>query len=386
VQTAKSNLEKDYEKLTEAADQQGEIWHREISAVVDQRKSEIEEKKNKHLAVLEQHTGGVTQRMTEIKQAIVELKNCLDTNDISVISNYAFKNDFNKYPPTINVTLPILSTPEIDTEKVNAMFGSLSSLTVTKVISTGHEKLISVRCHTEDKVWTCGLNKIIQLHNFQGQLLESIQTKSWYVPLDIALTRDGDFIYTDPTNKTVNLVKNKQIHTLITLKRWKPRFVCSTSSDDLLVTMINDDATQCKVVRYTGSSKKQTIQYDDEGRPLYSCVYKTKFISENRNSDICVADYAASAVVVVSQAGKLRFRYTGDPSDRFYPYGIATDSQSHILAADGWNYSIHVLDQDGQFLRYVRGFDRPWGMCVDIKDNIFVAEFDTARVNQIQYL
>ncbi|XP_055997040.1 uncharacterized protein LOC130047001, partial [Ostrea edulis] len=108
--------------------------------------------------------------------------------------------------------------------------------------------------------------------------------------------------------------------------------------------MFSDDYKQSKVVRYSDFTETQTIQFDDQGRPVFSFP---GFINENRNLDICVADNKARAVVVVNQSGKLRFRYTGHPSDgkeRFYPRGITTDSQSHILIADGNNHRIHILD------------------------------------------
>ncbi|XP_056003871.1 uncharacterized protein LOC125660748 [Ostrea edulis] len=404
VQTEKAEVQTNYGKLATIADQQGEVWHREVTAIVNKRKADIVETKTKHLSLLDKQADEITHRMTEINQVILEMKNILDNNDISLTSTYKSRNDeFNKLPPTIKVTLPSLSTPTINTETLNEMFGLLSSLSVTTVeplldepqltaaIDTGYDRLYSVSCLCEDQVWTRGDNETMKLLNLQSELLTSIQTKSGRRPEDIAVTRDGDLVYTDTSNNTVNLIKNKKIRTVIRLQGWRPLFVCCTADNNLLVTMDSDDGEQCKVVRYSGSTETQSIQFDDQGRPLYkSGGYIIKYISENKNLDICVADFEASAVVVVNQSGKLRFRYTGHPSNTkqsFKPFGITTDSQSHILTADRYNHRIHILDQDGQFLRYIHcDLHAPWGLCVDIRDNLFVAECHTAKVKKIQYL
>ncbi|XP_056001414.1 uncharacterized protein LOC125664933 [Ostrea edulis] len=404
VQTEKSELQTKYGKLTTAADQQGEVLHREITAIVNQRKSDIQEMKNKHMAALDKNTDEITQRITELRKIIEDLKKILNTKDVSLTSTYKSRNgEFRQLPPKVRVTLPSFSPSKIDKDQLNKMVGSLSLLSITKqqgctikplldepgvttTIDTEYQYLYNVRCLSEEQVWTCGKNKIMKLFNLRGKLLTSIKTKSGNAPEDIALTRDGDLVYTD-YDKTINLIKNKQIQTVVTLQGWYPLYVCSTASDDLLVTMISDDWTQSKVVRYSGSTEKQSIQFDDQGRPLYSSgVYK--YISENRNLDICVADCEANAVVVVNQSGKLRFRYTGHPSNTkqsFTPRGITTDSQSRILTADHDNYHIHILDQDGQFLRYIHcDLEYPHGLCVDIRDNLFVAECRTAKVKKIQ--
>ena len=246
-------------------------------------------------------------------------------------------------------------------------------------------------CLSDNEFWICGWGTTLRLYDLQGNLLKPVQTKSGNRPRDITVTKNRDLVYIDCYDRSINIVKNSQIRPLITLRGWQHLHICSTSSGDLLVTMVSNDYKQSKIVRYFGPTEIQSIQWDDQGKALYSSDIYCKYLSENRNLDICVADSSTRVVVVVSAAGILRFRYTGPPTNNtkipFKPSGITTDSQGRILTSDRDNNRIHIVEQDGNFLRHIDNIilQEPACLCVDSRGNLFVAEFVTGRLKKVQY-
>ncbi|XP_078320216.1 uncharacterized protein LOC111113967 [Crassostrea virginica] len=321
-----------------------------------------------HLAAIAKQEEAINCTIKELSKTILVLKEIFDSKDICAVSKYKSRNGkLRKLPPKLKVSLPNFKSQMVNREKILEQFGSLTPLSIESEqesytlqspeeaetqeaespsldgallefpriiteIDTGYKSLFNVSCLSDEEIWTGGDDKIMKLLTYKGN--------------------------------------------------------CSTSGD-LLVTMISEDEEETKVVRYSGSTEKQSIQWDDQGFPLYSAD-ASKFLSENRNLDICVADRFACAIVVVNVDGEFRFKYEGAPSlsmRKFTPRGIATDGEGLILTADFTNHCIHVLDQDGHFLRYIDNCElqTPWGICVDSSDNLFVAERKTSKVKKIQY-
>lgn len=398
-------------------------WLREIDTIIKTMKDDLNKMESKHLIFLKRQEEETKRSISKITESIVDLHNLLASNDINLVYKHKSRNDeFRKLPPQPTVTLPKFTPFTINKEHIYHQFGKMCPILVIAEefghvlysedaessethmpliaeprgiteIHTNYgvsNKLRSVAALNDNELWTCGDSKMMKLYNLQGELIKSIKCKSENMPSNIEVTKNGDLVYTDYVDRTVNIVQNTHIREVVKLNGWVPRCVCCTSSDDLLVFMDNAHYRQSKIVRYSGSIEKQRIELNDMGQPLYSYGQSYKYISENKNLDICVADWGARAVVVVNKAGKHRFTYTGpDSTDKgsFDPHGITTDNQSRILVADSLNDRIHILHQNGQFLRFIDncGLKRPVDLCIDTKGNIFVAERFTGNVKKIQY-
>ncbi|XP_022298798.2 uncharacterized protein LOC111107747 [Crassostrea virginica] len=425
----KTDARKHCKELRTSLQKQGEALHKEIDNVIQKMLSEIDAMDSQYLAAINKQEKAINCTITEIEKMIAEIKALLNSDDFYFVSDYKSRNaEFRRMPAQFQVTLPTFTPKEIDREHIYQQLGSLSKLAIkteehqedgSPTKTSGAESSPSARslideplilsdintvygdnnrlgclsCMSDNEFWTRGQDSTMRLYNLQGNLLKSVQTKSKNIPTDITVTQNHNLVYTDYNDSSINIVKDTHIQPLITLRGWKPLYLCNTSSGDLLVTMVSVDYKQLKIVRYSGSTEIQSIQWDDKGNALYSSTSSNKYLSENRNLDICLADWTASAVVVVSAAGRLRFRYTGPPPSTtttetlFKPYGITTDSQGRILITESNKHRIHVVEQDGHFLRYIDniGLQCPIDLCVDSLDNLFVAECILGNVKKIQY-
>ena len=157
-----------------------------------------------------------------------------------------------------------------------------------------------------------------------------------------------------------------------------------------LFLLFSGSETKKKISRYQGQNIKQEINKDEQGNPIFKDGGKSLFMSENNNGDVCVSDRNADTVVLVDNTGKMRFRYNGTQARReksFDPRDIVTDALSQIIVADNTNNCLHILDQNGQFLRCVEDCELKHlsGLSVDSEGRIWVG-CDKGEMKVIKYL
>lgn len=411
-----ADLDAEYEKLTMIMAKHGKEWHRIVDDVINKMINEMNDIKKTHSYLLKKQLVEIKQLESSVKKNLSILQQLEESNEVTAIMEYRSRNkEHRKLPAKVQVSMPKFCPNSIDTRKIYNLIGSINSLVSTadehgyslktpnysfkellnkpkfiNTFNTGAAYLCSVSLQSDQDIWTSGGLGGIKCFDNEGKLLKAMQTNSMNQPCDIALISKNELVYSDSKLRTVSKISNRVIEEIIQLHGWTPTRLCVTSCDQILVVMHNDAKTQSRVVRYKDATEIHIIQYDKEGKPLYSGNDGIKYIAENRNKDICVADTRAGKVVVVTQIGSFRFHYSGHLLEAkkmpFKPRGITTDSQRHILISDFDNNCVRILDGDGKFLRYIENVKYPTGLCVDKFDKLFVANFLDGDVQIIRYL
>ncbi|XP_048740311.2 uncharacterized protein LOC125654393 [Ostrea edulis] len=410
-----------FDELEKEKERHRESMLQEVDTIFNTIGSLNKSMKENHLAALKSHQSEIKNRIPDMTQTVQQNKEILKSNNVSAIINFKSKlGEYRNMPTDIDVNLPSLKTNTVQRRDLSLEFeeyrGSLkqtlqtlmSSLMETNfylslqkllnqakyitTIPTGIKPIYNVACVGVDEAWVSGEDKTIRRIDIHGSLRNTVITTCEDCPNDITVTRQGELVYSDGPNRTVNIIRHGRTETLITTPLgWKPDGLCCTKSGDILVSMFTTDYSQIKIVRYQGHTVKQEIDRDEDGEPIYKGGDYSLRVVENNNGDICASDINADTVVVVNKSGRVRFRYDGTPARRkksFNPGHIVADYMSHIIVADVHNDSIHILDQNGQFLKCVDkcGLDEPDGMSADSDGRLWVGLYDAGEVKVIQYM
>lgn len=203
-----------------------------------------------------------------------------------------------------------------------------------------------------DKIGVSGNNgTIIQLDR-NGSILKTINLTENVIGLSLNVQQELVFIKGWADTKVWKHENNSEV-AILELSNWRPRGLCHTVDDNLLISMRSLDRTRSRVVRYSGTMETLVIENDSQGNPLFSVNTQTVLhLTENGNEDVCVADCARNAVVVFGSSGDFQFKYKGNVTIQsmhglFKPLHIANDKKLQILVGDFSNDLIHITDCKG---------------------------------------
>nr|XP_022311465.1 uncharacterized protein LOC111116762 [Crassostrea virginica]XP_022311466.1 uncharacterized protein LOC111116762 [Crassostrea virginica]XP_022311467.1 uncharacterized protein LOC111116762 [Crassostrea virginica] len=213
---------------------------------------------------------------------------------------------------------------------------------------------------TPHRMWVSDVfNTLVLIDTATGCTLYNVGDLEGHDLGNHSVNNDRELIYKGNHCKIHKLSDDMKTNTLLidnTGPAWTPLCVyCSPFSGDLLVGMHNKTYSYTrrgKVMRYDKAYKNTQI-IPNNNTPFYLYIYP-RYITENNNGDVVVSDRGCRAVLGTSREGIHRFSYAGPPSGSgIWPRGICSDALSHILVCDPDSRAVHMLNQDGEFLKFL---------------------------------
>lgn len=416
-------------QLKSKISEQGRRLHLAIDRAVDQRLAFIDARGKQDLAKLQKSLSEFRVLLDAVHDIIKTNKYLVQSRQSCVI-NYQSRLDKFVQMPSIARSTPGSFTPaKVNDEEIHSLMGELIPAKTTTImehralhrikelltlvhcnqemlldkpvtiatIDTKYDELYEVCCLGDNQAWISGdKSAVTRVDGGGGTVLETVKTKSGESPDGLAVTREGKLLYADFNDRSINLVKGGKVKTLIKTE-WYPTAISCNSLGDILValcdtnTMLSSTDNK-KLVRYTGMSITQEIQFDEKKQRLFQSGSAALQITENKVGDIYVVDSNAGTVVITNHQGNLKSlsssSHVSNPETTFYPHYITKDSRGQILVSDWKNNCVHILDMDGQFLSVIDNCDlrNPGGISVDSEDRLWVVERDTKTLKIIKYM
>nr|XP_022312070.1 B-box type zinc finger protein ncl-1-like [Crassostrea virginica] len=405
------DIEKESKKLRK-------LWHQEVDNIFDIIDSLSQSLGEENLNALQGYQNKIRNLISEINKIVKQNEKLSTSNSLSEVNKYQAKlNEYQDFPRHMDLKYPLLAS-NIDKGKelsieiggfrailkqmsqsslstdVSRLTTGMDKIRVIATIPTTYNPLYGLACVGEAEAWIHGKNRTIKRIDIHGAVKDTVTTTILDWPGGISVTRRRELIYSNLNSKTVNIVRDRKTEIPITTPRgWRPGPLSCTRSGDILVHVYKGNGPQSKnkIIRYQGQNIQQEISNDGQGNPIFKDGEYALFMSENNNGDVCVSDVNAKAVVVVDKTGRVRFRYDGTPArkeESFDPRYIVTDALSQIIVTDYNNNCLHVLDQNGQFLRCVDdcGLEEPVGLSVDSAGRLWVGSWKSGEIKVVEYL
>ncbi|XP_052681111.1 uncharacterized protein LOC128161759 [Crassostrea angulata] len=394
-----------------------DIWHQEVDAIFNKVGSVAQFFKDYKLAALTTEQSKIKKLVQDSIHTVSQNKQLLSSNNPYEVAN--FKSTVNQNRDIsidFGISFPDLKSNIVHGSNLSMEFGGIramltlisqsdnlasdmhflttkelrSKAKISVSIPTGCKPLYRVVCVGSNEAFVSGNDKSITRIDIHGITLDMVTTDCQVRPNGISVNCHGELLYSNCDNRTVNLVRYGQAKVLMTLPiEWSPYSLCCTKSENILVHASSIERN--KIIKYQGQNVTQDIDKDNQGISIFQNGKFTLNMAENNNGDICVSDVNAERIVVIDPTGRVRFRYDGTHAKRkrkFSPRCIVTDSLNQILTTDVNNCCVHILDQNGKFLKCLDNSDLkvPIGLSIDCKGRLWVGLLERGKIKVLEYL
>ncbi|XP_033743661.1 LOW QUALITY PROTEIN: uncharacterized protein LOC117329694 [Pecten maximus] len=237
----------------------------------------------------------------------------------------------------------------------------------------------------------CGWgSKDIHLYDIGGSKKASLTLN---VAVDhMIMTSCGDLLVSSYNGTVITRVdENLQMTTFATLN-FVSRGMTLSDSREIYV---------CGVERISGNSDSNRyliVKMSEKGHVISEvdvAPYDPHRIAVDSRGNMFFSDYNSSRrdFVVMDSVGNVKVIYNTPPDDPldnpFYPLGVTRDRYGHVLVSDWNNDCIHLLDKDGNFVRYLLSSDDdvecPSALGIDREHRLWVGN-GTGSINVYQYV
>ena len=413
--------------------------HKQVDNILLASQKTLQQMKASGLAKLQQQEKYLEDKLRQMKADVERYENQLRDADPNAVLQFQKGQGQSKEktkPPTLETqSPPVFTKGQIDTDAMENMFGQLSTGTVpgelakkpsppspqpanssksdtgkTEVPTSGSHSAGSemrslipnpsvqfqfdvdyyiprIACVEDGLAWVQTGWRTLQLMGREGSVRNTINTD--FDICGIAVTPDGELLLTDHRNSCINSLSREHKMSSLLSTSGMPNDLCCLHNGDMVVTFRGDS----KVVIYSRTGQiQQTLDHIKFRWPVSVSVNKV-------NHDIYICDkedyiYDSAGKVMALEADyKLRYEYTGQGDSKFTPMEMCTDQMGHVLITDYRNHRVHILDQEGRFIRYIltsqQGLYGPVSIDVDKEGYVWVGEMvnsSTGRVKVARYL
>ena len=364
----------DIEKLEKDLEAHAKEMHKQVDIILSKSKMSLQQMKAVDLAKLQNHEKYLADRLQRLNKKVQTYEDQIRDADPNILIEFSEIADTErpKNPFLVTASGPVFTPGEIDSESFEQMFGQLSRLlrdnpSVMFEFSVDRYLFHQIACVERGQAWVTTENKL-QLMDRSGSVRDKIKI-DFHIE-DMALTSDGDLLLADFYGRCIKSVSPKKKITTLFSTSGRPCGLCCLHNGDVVVTL----GLNSKVIIYSRDGEiRRTLDHIKFRCPRRVAVNKV-------NQDICICDHevyiynSPGKLIAVGADGQLHYEFSGQGDKDFYPVDVCTDQMGHVLIADFWNYRVHILDQEGRFIRYILTSRQvlKWPVTIDVDKEGFV--------------